>query len=75
MKIVKNQKTNVYYVRYNGQIEKVRLFEINSIKMFCLFEHPDKLAPIPIDSPSFKECSVNEVVEMFGENNLEIVNV
>ena len=42
MKIVKNQTTNVYYVRYNGQIEKAQLSEIGKVKMLCLLELPGK---------------------------------
>lgn len=75
METVKNQKTGVYYVKYNGQIEQVRLFEINNVKMLCLFEHPDKIAPIPIDSPSFGACTIDEVVNKFDAKDLEITNI
>ena len=40
METVKNQTTEVYYVKYNGQIEKAQLSEIGKVKMLCLLEHP-----------------------------------
>ena len=75
MKIVKNQTTNVYYVRYNGQIEKAQLAEIGKVKMLCLLEHPSKGAPIPITSPLFSGCSMDEVIDKFGLGDFVIVTI
>ena len=42
MKLVLNQMTNVYYIKYNGQIEKIKLVELDNIKMCCLLDHLEK---------------------------------
>ena len=75
MKTVKNQTTGMYYVEYNGQIEKVQLSEIGGVKMLCLLEHPGKEAPIPISSPSFSGCLMDEVVDKFGAGDLVFVTI